>query len=209
MPDAAARAERAVRDARVVRSRTSVIERFRRIVAYRELLVGMTRKELKIKYKNSILGFAWSLLNPLLYLVVFYIAFVKILGSGVPEFPIFLLSGLLVWNLFSTGLRCRVLLGRRQRRARQEGRVPARDPSAGRGRQHARALLPAEHGALRRASRSCGGRSRGSTSPLLPLALVALLLAHRRARHPARARPTCTSATRSTSSSSRCSRGSG
>jgi ABC-2 type transport system permease protein len=104
MPDAAARAERAVRDARVVRSRTSVIERFRRIVTYRELLVGMTRKELKIKYKNSILGFAWSLLNPLLYLVVFYIAFVKILGSGVPEFPIFLLSGLLVWNLFSTAL---------------------------------------------------------------------------------------------------------
>jgi ABC-2 type transport system permease protein len=104
MSDAAARADRAVRDARVVRSRTSVIERFRRIVAYRELLVGMTRKELKIKYKNSILGFAWSLLNPLLYLVVFYIAFVKILGSGVPEFPIFLLSGLLVWNLFSTAL---------------------------------------------------------------------------------------------------------
>ena len=76
----------------------------RRIVAYRELLVGMTRKELKVKYKNSILGFAWSLLNPLLYLVVFYIAFVKILGSGVPAFPIYLLSGLLVWNLFSTGL---------------------------------------------------------------------------------------------------------
>jgi ABC-2 type transport system permease protein len=104
MPDAASRADRAVGDARVIRSRTSVIERFRRIVTYRELLVGMTRKELKIKYKNSILGFAWSLLNPLLYLVVFYIAFVKILGSGVPEFPIFLLSGLLVWNLFSTGL---------------------------------------------------------------------------------------------------------
>jgi ABC-2 type transport system permease protein len=104
MPDAAARAEPAARDARVIRSRTSVIERFRRIVTYRELLVGMTRKELKVKYKNSILGFAWSLLNPLLYLVVFYIAFVKILGSGVPAFPIFLLSGLLVWNLFSTGL---------------------------------------------------------------------------------------------------------
>src|SRR5947207_7780076 len=50
------------------------------------------------------LGFACSLLNPLLYLVFFYIAFVKILGTGVPEFPIYLLSGLLVWNLFSTGL---------------------------------------------------------------------------------------------------------
>src|SRR5215470_16715764 len=64
----------------------------------------MVRKELKVKYKNSVLGFAWSLLNPLLYLVVFYIAFEKILGSGVPSFPIYLLSGLLVWNLFSTGL---------------------------------------------------------------------------------------------------------
>jgi ABC-2 type transport system permease protein len=81
-----------------------VIERFRRIIAYRELLVGMTRKELKVKYKNSVLGFAWSLLNPLLYLFVFYIAFVKILGSAIPAFPIYLLSGLLVWNLFSAGL---------------------------------------------------------------------------------------------------------
>jgi ABC-2 type transport system permease protein len=104
MPEPVARAARAEQGARIVRPRTSVIDRFRRIVEYRELLVGMTRKELKVKYKNSILGFAWSLLNPLLYLVVFYIAFVKILGSGVPEFPIFLLSGLLVWNLFSTGL---------------------------------------------------------------------------------------------------------
>jgi len=103
MPEPAARAPR-VAHARVVRPRTSVLERFRRIVTYHELLVGMTRKELKVKYKNSILGFAWSLLNPLLYLVVFYIAFVKILGSGVPAFPIFLLSGLLVWNFFSTGL---------------------------------------------------------------------------------------------------------
>jgi ABC-2 type transport system permease protein len=103
MPEPAARAPR-VAHARVVKPRTSVIERFRRIVTYHELLVGMTRKELKVKYKNSILGFAWSLLNPLLYLIVFYIAFVKILGSGVPAFPIFLLSGLLVWNFFSTAL---------------------------------------------------------------------------------------------------------
>ena len=92
------------RDARVIRPRMTVVTRFRRIITYRELLVGMTRKELKVKYKNSILGFAWSLLNPLLYLVVFYIAFVKILGSPIPAFPIYLLSGLLVWNLFSVGL---------------------------------------------------------------------------------------------------------
>ena len=64
----------------------------------------MVRTELKVRYKNSALGFAWSLVNPLLYLVVFYIAFDLILGAGIPAFPLFLLSGLLVWNLFSAGL---------------------------------------------------------------------------------------------------------
>jgi ABC-2 type transport system permease protein len=88
----------------IVRPRMTAVERFKRIIERRELLVGMVRNELKIKYKNSVLGFAWSLLNPLLYLVVFYIAFTVILGSGIPAFPIWLLSGLLVWNLFSTGL---------------------------------------------------------------------------------------------------------
>ena len=97
-------APRASGEARVVRARITARERLVRIFKYHELLVGMVRKELKIKYKNSVLGFAWSLLNPLLYLVVFYIAFEKILGSGIPSFPIYLLSGLLVWNLFSTGL---------------------------------------------------------------------------------------------------------
>jgi ABC-2 type transport system permease protein len=95
---------RATGEARVVRARISARERLRRIIQFRELLVGMVRKELKIKYKNSVLGFAWSLLNPLLYLVVFWIAFDNILGSPIHAFPIWLLSGLLVWNLFSIGL---------------------------------------------------------------------------------------------------------
>jgi ABC-2 type transport system permease protein len=71
---------------------------------YRELLVGLVRKELKVKYKDSALGFLWSMLNPALYLVVFWIVFAKFLGSGVPDFHIFLLSGLLVWNLFNGGV---------------------------------------------------------------------------------------------------------
>jgi ABC-2 type transport system permease protein len=98
------RVPRASGEATIVRPRMTARERLARIITRRELLVGMVRNELKIKYKNSVLGFAWSLLNPLLYLVVFYIAFTIILGSGIPAFPIWLLSGLLVWNLFSTGL---------------------------------------------------------------------------------------------------------
>jgi len=98
------RVPRASGEATVVRARMTARERLTRIIQRRELLVGMIRNELKIKYKNSVLGFAWSLLNPLLYLVVFYVAFTIILRSGIPAFPIWLLSGLLVWNLFSTGL---------------------------------------------------------------------------------------------------------
>lgn len=66
--------------------------------------MGLVRKELKVKYKNSSLGFLWSLLNPLLYLLVFSIAFQVILRSGIPSFPVYLLSGLLVWNLFTNGV---------------------------------------------------------------------------------------------------------
>lgn len=89
---------------RVVRARRSLRTRLADIWRYRELLVGLVRKELKVKYKNSSLGFFWSLVNPLLYLVVFSVAFQVILRAGIPAFPIFLLSGLLVWNLFSGGL---------------------------------------------------------------------------------------------------------
>jgi ABC-2 type transport system permease protein len=71
---------------------------------YRELLANLTRKELKVKYKNSVLGFAWSLLNPILYLVVYYVVFQVVLGTGIPYFAIFFLSGLLPWNFFSTAL---------------------------------------------------------------------------------------------------------
>lgn len=89
---------------RVISNRVSVRQRLRDIWRYRELLVGLVRKELKVKYKNSILGFVWSMLNPALYLAVFYVVFQLVLKAGIPNFAIFLLSGLLVWNLFSTGL---------------------------------------------------------------------------------------------------------
>jgi ABC-2 type transport system permease protein len=93
--------------------RPSPFRRMANVWRYRELLVNLTRKELKVKYKSSALGFIWSLLNPLLYLVVFSIVFQYIQRAGIPYFPIFLLSGLLVWNLFSTSLgsSCSAIVG--------------------------------------------------------------------------------------------------
>lgn len=92
------------RERRVIAGRTPVLTRLRDIWRYRELLVGLVRKELKVKYKNSVLGFMWSMLNPALYLVVFYVLFTYVLPNGMPYFAIYLLSGLLVWNLFSSAV---------------------------------------------------------------------------------------------------------
>ena len=76
----------------------------RKIFSYRELLFNLTKTELQLRYKNSVLGFIWSLLNPLLYLVVFSLVFQEILRTQIPMFAIFLLSGLLIWNFFSSSL---------------------------------------------------------------------------------------------------------
>ena len=73
-------------------------------VRNRELLGNLIRKELKVKYKNSALGFVWSLANPLLYLVVFSVVLVGFLGVAMPEFHFYLLSGLLAWNFLSSAL---------------------------------------------------------------------------------------------------------
>ncbi len=92
------------RPTRVSTARVGLWDRVKEIWRYRELLVAFSRTELKVKYKNSVLGFVWSMLNPAMYLVVYWVVFDLILGTGIPNFPIFLLSGILVWNLFATSL---------------------------------------------------------------------------------------------------------
>lgn len=84
--------------------RPNPVQRLVAVWRYRELLRNLIRKELKVKYKNSVLGFVWTLLNPMLYLVVFTVVFQYLLPNGVDDFAIFFLSGLLAWNLFATAL---------------------------------------------------------------------------------------------------------
>lgn len=84
--------------------RLRVGRRLRVLLASREVLVNLVRKELKVKYTASVLGAVWSLLNPLVYLGVFtFVA--RVLGAGLPDFPVYLLSGLLAWNLLSASLQ--------------------------------------------------------------------------------------------------------
>src|SRR4051812_9295635 len=77
--------------------------RLRELAGYREVLWNLVRKELKVKYTASVLGAVWSLLNPVVFLVVF--SFVsKMLGGAVDPYAPFLLAGLLAWNLFNVSV---------------------------------------------------------------------------------------------------------
>lgn len=70
---------------------------------YRELLGNLVRKELKVKYKDSFLGFFWTLVRPLLQLLVYSVAIGIFLGSGkvIPQFGVYLFTGLVAWSLFT------------------------------------------------------------------------------------------------------------
>ncbi len=69
-----------------------------------ELLVQLVRKDLKVKYQGSVLGFAWSLANPLLLLGIYYLIFAVVFDSSQPAYPIYLMAGLLPFTAFSAAV---------------------------------------------------------------------------------------------------------
>src|ERR1700724_3249587 len=68
----------------------------------RALLSELVRTDFKLRYQGSALGYAWSLLRPLLMFLILYVVFVKFLklGTGVPLYPVYLLLGIVIWNFF-------------------------------------------------------------------------------------------------------------
>lgn len=72
---------------------------------YREFLRNMVMRDLKVRYRNSVLGILWSLFNPLLMMVVFTTVFTVMTPySSVNKFPVFVLSGILPWNFFAASV---------------------------------------------------------------------------------------------------------
>jgi ABC-2 type transport system permease protein len=90
---------------RVVSPTINVRQRLREIWLSRELLVYLVRTEIKVKYKNSVLGLVWSMIAPAMTLAIYFIVFQYISKNGIPHFVIFLFSGLLIWNLFQVGVQ--------------------------------------------------------------------------------------------------------
>ena len=78
----------------------------RELWAYRELLYFLTWRDIKIRYKQTVLGFAWAVIQPLFMMVVFSLFFgtlAKLPSEGIP-YPLFSYAALLPWTLFASGM---------------------------------------------------------------------------------------------------------
>ena len=70
---------------------------------YRFLLLELVKRDIKVKYRSSVLGILWSFMNPLLMMVVMTIIFSTLFGRTITNFPVYYLSGMLIFTLFSQG----------------------------------------------------------------------------------------------------------
>ncbi|HEX3560926.1 MAG TPA: ABC transporter permease [Pyrinomonadaceae bacterium] len=90
-----------------VRSEESGVQlNLRDLWAYRELLYFLTWRDIKVRYKQTLMGAAWVIVQPLLMMLIFTLVFNKFarLDTGEVAYPLFAYSGLLVWTFFSTAV---------------------------------------------------------------------------------------------------------
>ncbi len=76
----------------------------RTVQYYWDLIITLTKKELKVKYKRNFLGYLWSVANPLALALVFFIAFKIVLRIPIENYTLFLISGLFPWQWFSNSV---------------------------------------------------------------------------------------------------------
>jgi lipopolysaccharide transport system permease protein len=82
-----------------------MIARIRELVQYRELIRNLVVRDLKVRYKNSLLGVLWSLLNPLLMTLVFTLVFTVMLPNNqIESYPVFFMCGFLPWSFMASSI---------------------------------------------------------------------------------------------------------
>lgn len=72
-------------------------------VKYLDLVAILVKRELKVKYRGSVLGYLWSMLNPLLFMVIISVVF-SFLMRGIENYNLYVLSGILFWNMVTVSL---------------------------------------------------------------------------------------------------------
>jgi ABC-type polysaccharide/polyol phosphate export permease len=76
-------------------------EELKALWAYRDLIRQLVARDIKVRYKRSALGVAWTMLNPLMMMVVLTLVFSHLFRFDLPNYPVYLLSGTLLWNFFA------------------------------------------------------------------------------------------------------------
>jgi lipopolysaccharide transport system permease protein len=76
----------------------------------KDLLIELVKKEIKIRYKNSYLGYLWSVANPLFIALIFYFVFKTVMRIDVPHYDLFLVSGLFIWQWLANSLSLGTML---------------------------------------------------------------------------------------------------
>lgn len=71
---------------------------------YLDLILALTQKELKVRYKHHAFGYFWSISNPLAYAIIYFMVFKLVMKVKVDNFPIFLISGLFPWQWISNSM---------------------------------------------------------------------------------------------------------
>lgn len=78
-----------------------MVERLQEIWDYRDMIGGLVKRELRGRYKGSIAGFLWNYINPLCQILVYILVFGVIFPSSLERFYVYLIVGLMPWNMFS------------------------------------------------------------------------------------------------------------
>ena len=74
------------------------------IYEYRTMISSLIKRDLRGRYKGSVLGFAWTFLNPLLQLAVYTVVFSNIMRAGIEDYYLFLFVALIPWIFFSASI---------------------------------------------------------------------------------------------------------
>ena len=78
--------------------------RIKELCAYKEMICGLIHRDLRGRYKGSLLGFLWNFLNPVFQIAVYIVVFSAVFRTGIEKFYVYLLVGIMPWNFFADSL---------------------------------------------------------------------------------------------------------
>ena len=77
--------------------------RIKTLFRYQDLIRELVSRDLKLKYRRSFLGYVWSILNPLMIMIVLAIVFSNLLGKNIENYPVYLFTGRLLFDFMKNG----------------------------------------------------------------------------------------------------------